>query len=370
MSLPASSSDVSVPRVSPGVVTGEDYKTLVSACQKGGYALPAVNVSSSSAANAVLEAARKNQADIVIQISASGAHFYAGASLPPSDEIRALGAVAFAHHIHLLAKHYGVAVILHTDHADRSRLGWLEALITYNQKHYAQTGRPLFSSHMLDLSSEPVKDNIATSATLLKRLSPLNIGLEIELGMTGGEEDGLGHELDDNPSCNLNLYTHPTDVLAAWAELSPLGMLSIAASFGNVHGVYKPGKVQLRPDLLQQSQALIAETLGTQPNPVPFVFHGGSGSTTADIRQAVEYGVFKFNIDTDTQFATSQGVANYIAAHTEAFAHQVSPATGKPLKKLYDVRQWMRAGEQRCVERLDDAFKVLGSYKKSIARQA
>lgn len=363
------SSDATFPQVSPGVVTGEDYRTLVSACQKGRYALPAVNVSSSSAANAVLEAAHHNQADIVIQISASGAHFYAGNSLPSSDETRALGAVALAQHVHLLAQHYGVAVILHTDHADRSRLGWLNALIAHNQQHYTQTGRPLFSSHMLDLSSEPVEENIATAATLLKRLAPLNIGLEIELGMTGGEEDGLGHELSDNPSCNLNLYTHPTDVLTAWRKLSPLGMLSIAASFGNVHGVYKPGKVQLRPDLLQQSQTLIAATLDTPPNPVPFVFHGGSGSALADIRQAVEYGVFKFNIDTDTQFATSQGVANYIAAHKEAFIHQVSPNTGKPLKKFYDVRQWMRAGEKSCCERLNEAFLVLGSHKKSIARR-
>lgn len=358
-----------LPVLQPGVVSGEDYRTLQRACHAGGYALPAVNVSSSTAANAALAAARKNDSDIIIQISAGGARFYAGQPLPDEHQAQILGATALARHVHLLARHYGVAVILHTDHANRSLLGWLDGLIEESQLHYRQTGKPLFSSHMLDLSTEPVSDNIATAARLMERLTPLGIGLEIELGMTGGEEDGIGMELHPHEAaCNPSLYTSPEDVLRAWKTLSPLGMLSIAASFGNVHGVYKPGNVCLNPDILRQSQALVARECQTAPNPVPLVFHGGSGSEEHDIRQAVNYGVFKFNIDTDTQFAYAQGVARYIEDHETAFAHQVDPDTHRPLKKYYDIRRWMQAGEDSLIQRLGDTFQILGACGRSIAR--
>ncbi|MCX5620347.1 MULTISPECIES: class II fructose-bisphosphate aldolase [Bombella] len=353
--------------ITPGVVTGAAYKALIQRCHLGRYALPAVNVSSSTTANMALEAARRNRADIIIQISAGGAQFYAGRGLPDKQQAHILGAVALARHVHLLARHYGVAVILHTDHANRPLLGWLEGLIEENRQHYGQTGQPLFSSHMLDLSTEPLEQNIATAATLLQKLTPLGIGLEIELGITGGEEDGIGTELTGHHAAkNPELYTEPEDVLTAWKALSPLGMLSIAASFGNVHGVYKPGNVCLRPSILRDSQALIATTFQTEPNPVPLVFHGGSGSDEQDIRHAVDYGVFKLNIDTDTQFAYAQGVATYIDAHKEAFRRQVAPDTGRPLKHEYDIRNWMRAGEEHCIARLTRAFDVLGSRGKSV----
>ena len=364
--LPANSMSA----IPPGVATGGAYRTLLRACQMGGYALPAVNVSSSSTANAALAAARANRADIIIQISTGGARFYAGQSLPDEQQARILGAVALARHVHLLARHYGVAVILHTDHANRPLLGWIDGLVEESRRHHEQTGQPLFSSHMLDLSTEPVADNIATAATLMKKLSPLGIGLEIELGITGGEEDGIGNELHGTgPADHPSLYTSPEDVLTAWKTLSPLGMLSIAASFGNVHGVYAPGNVRLRPDILRRSQALVAERLQTGPNPVPLVFHGGSGSDEDAIKQAVSFGVFKFNIDTDTQFAYAQGVARYMQEHEEAFAHQVSPVTGRPLKKQYDIRTWMKAGEDSFIQRLTDSFHVLGAQGRSIARQ-
>lgn len=369
-SSPASSSS-RLPAIQPGVVSGEEYRALQQACRAGGYALPAVNVSSSTAANAALAAARKNGSDIIIQISAGGARFYAGQSFPDEHQAQILGATALAQHVHLLAQHYGVAVILHTDHANRSLLGWIDGLVEQNRRHHEQTGRPLFSSHMLDLSTEPVSDNISTAATLMKALTPLGIGLEIELGMTGGEEDGIGMELHPHETaCNPSLYTSPEDVLRAWKTLSPLGMLSIAASFGNVHGVYKPGNVCLNPDILRQSQTLVAQELQTSPNPVPLVFHGGSGSEEHDIRKAVDYGVFKFNIDTDTQFAYARGVARYVEDHKTAFTHQVDPDTHRPLKKYYDIRRWMQAGEESFIQRLDETFRVLGARGRSIAAPA
>ncbi len=365
-STPAPS--VRVPTVPPGIVSGETYRTLLQACLEGGYALPAVNVSSSTTANAALAAARENKADIVIQISAGGARFYAGQTLPDEQQAQILGATALAQHVHLLAQHYGVAVILHTDHANRPLLGWIDGLVEESRRHLEQTGHPLFSSHMLDLSTEPLADNIAAASTLLGKLSPLGIGLEIELGMTGGEEDGIGQELHDgSPSCDPSLYTNPEDVLTAWETLSPLGMLSIAASFGNIHGVYAPGNVCLRPEILRDSQALVAERLHTGPNPIPLVFHGGSGSEETAIKQAVSFGVFKFNIDTDTQFAYAQGVARYIRNHEEAFTHQLSPITGRPLKKSYDIRCWMKAGEKSFTQRLTDCFHILGAQGRSIA---
>ncbi|MBA5727668.1 class II fructose-bisphosphate aldolase [Bombella mellum] len=358
----------SPPTIPPGVVSDTTYQALLHACRMGGYALPAINVSSSTAANAALAAARANRSDIVIQISAGGARFYAGQALPDKQQAQILGATALARHVHLLARHYGVAVILHTDHANRSLLGWIDGLVEESRLHHERTGQPLFSSHMLDLSTEPVTDNIATAADLIRKLTPLGIGLEIELGMTGGEEDGIGRELHEHGTADSSsLYTSPDDVLRAWETLSPLGALSIAAAFGNVHGVYAPGNVRLRPEILRESQKLVALRCHTGPNPVPLVFHGGSGSEHEAIRRAVRYGVFKFNIDTDTQFAYGQGVARYMTEHEEAFRHQIAPDTGRPLKKQYDIRNWMQAGEDSLTQRLTESFHILGAQGRSLA---
>ncbi|MXV45289.1 class II fructose-bisphosphate aldolase [Saccharibacter sp. 17.LH.SD] len=354
-------------KIPPGVVVGEDYLTLLNACRQGGYALPAINVTCSNMVNAVLEAAALNKSDIVIQISGSGAQFYGGMGLKDAHRARSLGALAMARHVHTLAKEYGICVILHTDHADRSLIPWLDDLITFNHAEYTQTGRPLFSSHMLDLSTEPLECNLSEAEKMLRRLAPLGIGLEIELGITGGEEDGIGKAFHDNGMHDPALYTQPADVLAAWKRLSPLGAISIAASFGNVHGVYKPGNIKLRPEILKASQELVSHYAHGEPKPLSFVFHGGSGSEKDKIHEAVSYGVFKMNIDTDTQFAFAKGASDYIHHHAAAFAHQVCPDTGQPFKKQYDPRQWLRAGEKKLVERLNVAFVTLQSEGKTIA---
>ncbi|MEJ5141726.1 class II fructose-bisphosphate aldolase [Gluconobacter albidus] len=356
-------------RVSPGVVSGASYTALIKACHEGGYALPAINVVGTDSVNAVLEAAARNGSDVVIQVSNGGARFYAGEGLPDAHRARVLGAASMARHVHLLAKEYGIAVILHTDHADRKLIPWLDDLITLSEDEFRTTGKPLFTSHMLDLSAEPLEDNLTTSAAMLKRLAPLGMGLEIELGVTGGEEDGVGHDLEDGAD-NAHLYTQPEDVLKAWNLLSPIGAVSIAASFGNVHGVYKPGNVQLRPEILKNSQEAVEQATQSGPKPLPLVFHGGSGSTIAEIDAAVSYGVFKMNLDTDIQFAFAQGVGHYVLEHPVAFQHQIDPSTDKPMKSLYDPRKWLRVGEKSIVGRLDEAFEILGSKGRSVARKA
>lgn len=356
-------------RVSPGVVSGASYTALIKACHEGGYALPAINVVGTDSVNAVLEAAARNGSDVVIQVSNGGARFYAGEGLPDAHRARVLGAASMARHVHLLAKEYGIAVILHTDHADRKLIPWLDDLITLSEDEFRTTGKPLFTSHMLDLSAEPLEDNLTTSAAMLKRLAPLGMGLEIELGVTGGEEDGVGHDLEDGAD-NAHLYTQPEDVLKAWNLLSPIGTVSIAASFGNVHGVYKPGNVQLRPEILKNSQEAVEQATQSGPKPLPLVFHGGSGSTLAEIDAAVSYGVFKMNLDTDIQFAFAQGVGHYVLEHPVAFQHQIDPSTDKPMKSLYDPRKWLRVGEKSIVSRLDEAFEILGSKGRSVARKA
>ncbi len=356
-------------RVSPGVVSGASYTALIKACHEGGYALPAINVVGTDSVNAVLEAAARNGSDVVIQVSNGGARFYAGEGLPDAHRARVLGAASMARHVHLLAKEYGIAVILHTDHADRKLIPWLDDLITLSEDEFRTTGKPLFTSHMLDLSAEPLEDNLTTSAAMLKRLAPLGMGLEIELGVTGGEEDGVGHDLEDGAD-NAHLYTQPEDVLKAWNLLSPIGTVSIAASFGNVHGVYKPGNVQLRPEILKNSQEAVEQATQSGPKPLPLVFHGGSGSTIAEIDAAVSYGVFKMNLDTDIQFAFAQGVGHYVLKHPVAFQHQIDPSTDKPMKSLYDPRKWLRVGEKSIVSRLDEAFEILGSKGRSVARKA
>ncbi len=351
----------------PGVVSGESYKTLVEAAKEGGYAFPAVNVTGTNTVNAVLEAAAKANADVIIQLSNGGAQFFAGQGMPDGFQAKVLGAVSAAKHVHLLAEHYGVCVILHTDHANKKLIPWVEAMLEHGEQYYEETGKPLFSSHMLDLSEEPLEWNINECARVLERMSRIDMSLEIELGVTGGEEDGVGADVDESAD-NSHLYTQPDDVLQAYDLLSPIGHFSIAASFGNVHGVYKPGNVKLRPEILKNSQVLVAERHNTEPNPLNLVFHGGSGSEKAKISEAVSYGVFKMNIDTDTQFVFSEAVGQFVEEHPKAFKHQIDPETGTPYKKFYDPRKYLRPAELGIVERLQEAFDDLGSKGKSIAQ--
>ncbi len=353
-------------QLKPGVVTGKDYLTLVAAAKAGGYALPAVNVSSSSTINAVLEAAAKNQADVIVQLSNGGAQFYAGQGMKDSFKAKVLGAVAAALHVHLLAEHYGVCVVLHTDHANKGLIPWVDALLDHGETYFKQNGKPLFSSHMLDLSEESMEFNLNECARVLQRMAPLNMSLEIELGVTGGEEDGIGSELEESAD-NSHLYTQPEDVLQAYQRLSPIGHFSVAASFGNVHGVYKPGNVQLRPEILKNSQALIEKTQQVSAKPLNLVFHGGSGSEKDKITEAVGYGVFKMNIDTDLQFAYSEAIGKFVSENPKAFLYQVDPETDKPYKKYYDPRKYLRLAEQNMVDRLNEAFVDLGSKGKSLA---
>ncbi len=350
-----------------GVVTGKAYFELVDACKSGGYALPAVNITSSSTANAALEAAAKANSDIIIQMSNGGAAFWGGPSITDSHIARVKGGVSACQHIHLMAEHYGVAVVLHTDHANRKFLPWIDDLLNHGEAYYKANGHPLFSSHMLDLSEEDLKDNIETCAIYLERMAKIDMSIEIELGITGGEEDGVGHDLEEDANTD-HLYTQPDDVLAAYDLLTPIGHFSVAASFGNVHGVYKPGNVELRPEILKHSQALVQNTHNLANNPLHLVFHGGSGSEKAKIAEALTYGVFKMNIDTDTQFAYSAPAGQYIHTHNQAFKHQIDPKDGTPYKKFYDPRKWVRACEVGLADRLVEAFKDLESLGKSVVR--
>ncbi len=354
-------------KLKSGVVSGEGYKALVAACKEGGYALPAVNIVGTNSINAVMEAAAKNKSDIIVQLSNGGAEFYAGKGILDSAQAKVLGAVSAAQHVHLLAEQYGICVVLHTDHANKKLIPWVEAMITHGEKFYKKNGKPLFSSHMLDLSEELISFNLSESARLLKRMDKIGMSLEIELGLTGGEEDGVGSD-DNIDADNPNLYTQPEDCLRAWNELSPIGDFSLAASFGNVHGVYKPGNVKLRPEILKKSQDLVQQTHGLEANPLNLVFHGGSGSKKSKIEEAISYGVFKMNIDTDTQFAFSKPIGEYIHKNENAFKYQIDPETGTPYKKQYDPRKLLRKGEEGIVVRLDEAFFDLKSEGKTVAR--
>jgi fructose-bisphosphate aldolase, class II len=354
------------PTLPAGVVTGGSYDTLVAACKAGGYALPAVNVTGTNTINAVLEAAAAHRSDVVIQLSNGGAQFYAGQGFPDSALAKVLGAVSAARHVHMMAAHYGVCVVLHTDHANKKLIAWVEGMLDHGERFFDETGSPLFSSHMLDLSEEPLEWNVGECARVLERMAKLGMNLEIELGVTGGEEDGIGGEFDESAD-NAKLYTQPADVLYAYNVLNPIGRFSVAASFGNVHGVYKPGNVKLRPEILKASQDLVAATAGAGDRPLDLVFHGGSGSDKEQITEAVSYGVFKMNIDTDTQFAFSAPVGDFVDAHPKAFKYQIDPVDGTPFKSFYDPRKWLRAAENGMVERLGEAFADLGATGRSIA---
>ncbi len=348
--------------VKAGVLSGDDVTRLYKYAKEQGFALPAVNVVGSDSVNAVLEAAKTANSPVIIQFSNGGAGFYAGKACKDAD---VLGAVAGAQHVHLLAKAYGVPVILHTDHAARKLLPWIDELVKFSHEYKKVHGVPLFSSHMLDLSEESLNENLSTCEKYLAELSELGISLEIELGVTGGEEDGV-----DNTSVdNALLYTQPEDVAQAYERLSKISdRFSIAASFGNVHGVYKPGNVVLRPEILKNSQAYVADKFQTPTDkPVNFVFHGGSGSELKDIKDAVSYGVVKMNIDTDTQWAFWDGVRGYEAKNRAYLQGQIGNPEGedKPNKKYYDPRKFLRAGEESMVKRLLTAFEDLNCLNRN-----
>ena len=347
--------------IKPGVATGDQVQEIFNYAKEKGFALPAVNVTGNSTVNGVMETAAKLNAPVIIQFSNGGAQFNAGKGLSNKDEQSAiLGAVAGAKHIHLLAEAYGATVILHTDHCAKKLLPWIDGLLDASEKHFAETGKPLYSSHMIDLSKEPKEENIEICKTYLARMSKMGMTLEIELGITGGEEDGV-----DNSDVDVSkLYTQPEEVAYAYEELMKISpRFTIAAAFGNVHGVYKPGNVKLTPKILKNSQEFVQEKYKTQFNPIDFVFHGGSGSTLEEIRESIGYGVIKMNIDTDLQFAFTEGTRDYVAKNMDYLKTQIGNPDGAelPNKKYYDPRKWVREGELTFNARLEKAFADLNN---------
>jgi fructose-bisphosphate aldolase, class II len=354
---------MSTMKLKPGILTGAALQETFAYMKSVECALPAVNVIGSHSAVAALEAAKEAQSPVIIQFSNTGAHFFAGKFLDNKGEKASVaGAIAGAHYVRNLAEAYGVAVVLHTDHAAKKLLPWVEGLLDYGERYFAQHGQPLFSSHMLDLSEEPLHENLEISARILTRMAKLKMTLEVELGVTGGEEDGVDNANVDN----AKLYTQPSDVLAAYDALKPIGAFTVAASFGNTHGVYKPGNVKLRPIILKNSQDAIQKERKTGSKPVDFVFHGGSGSSREEIREAVSYGVIKMNIDTDTQWAFCQPIKKYMDDKGAYLQGQLGNPEGpdKPNKKFIDPRGWLHLGEKGMAARLVEACKDLNSYGK------
>ncbi len=350
----------------PGVLTGNEVKALFDYANRNNFAIPAVNVTGTNTVNAVLETARDVHSPVIIQLSNGGASFYAGKSLTNDNQKAAiLGAISAAYHIHLLAEAYGIPVVLHTDHAAKKLLPWIDGLLDAGEKHFKEQGKPLYSSHMLDLSEEPLKENIDICKKYLKRMSNIGMTLEIELGVTGGEEDGV----DNTGIDSSRLYTQPEDVAYAFGELKQVSdFFTIAASFGNVHGVYKPGNVKLNPIILKNSQDYVQKTFKTGPLPVNFVFHGGSGSEKHLITEAIQYGVVKMNLDTDMQWAFWSGVKDYYHDKKDYLQGQLGNPEGedKPNKKYYDPRMWLRRGEEMIKERLKEAFADLNALNRSV----
>lgn len=351
-------------KVRPGVATGTAVQEIFRIAKQEKFALPAVNVVGTDSVNAVMEAAKAVNSPVIIQFSNGGAVFYAGKSLTNESEKTAIkGAVSGAMHIHEMAEIYGIPVIIHTDHAARKLLPWIDGLLDAGEEFYKKHGKPLFSSHMLDLSEETLEENVAICKKYLTRMAKIDMTLEIELGITGGEEDGV----DNSNVDNSKLYTQPEDVAYAYEELMKISPnFTIAASFGNVHGVYKPGNVRLEPIILHNSQKYIAEKYGTKENPVDFVFHGGSGSEPEKIKEAIDYGVVKMNIDTDTQWAFWDGIMKYYKKNEAYLQGQIGNPDGddKPNKKYYDPRAFLREGEKSVVERLKIAFKDLNAIDR------
>ena len=344
-----------------GVLHGDEVQELLNYANEKNFALPAVNVVGTNTVNAVLEAAREVNSPVIIQFSNGGAHFFAGKGLSNENQKAAVaGAISGAHHVHQMAEAYGVTVILHTDHAAKKLLPWVDGMLEAGEKYYEQYGKPLYSSHMLDLSEEPIEENIEISSEYFKRMSAIGMTIEIELGVTGGEEDGV----DNTDVDSSRLYTQPSEVAFAYEALKKISdRFTIAAAFGNVHGVYKPGNVELRPIILKNSQDYVQEKFGTGSNPINFVFHGGSGSAREDIREAIVYGAVKMNIDTDTQWAYWDGVREYEAKNRDYLQGQIGNPEGddKPNKKKYDPRVWLRAGETAMIKRLHRAFEDLNA---------
>lgn len=352
--------------IKSGVATGDTVQAIFQLAKQKQFALPAVNVTSTSTVNAVMETAAKLNAPVIIQFSNGGGQFFAGKGLSNEAEKGAiLGSISGARHVHQLAEAYGATVILHTDHCAKKLLPWIDALLDAGEAFYKETGKPLFSSHMIDLSEEPLSENLEICQQYLRRMAKMDMTLEIELGITGGEEDGV----DNTDVDNAKLYTQPQEVAAAYQalmEISP--RFTIAASFGNVHGVYKPGNVQLTPVILKNSQTYIQKQFQTGPNPVDFVFHGGSGSSLDEIRKAISYGVVKMNIDTDMQFAFTEGVRDYIQSKIAYLRTQIGNPDGddQPNKKYYDPRKWLREGELTFVKRLEQSFADLNNINTLI----
>ncbi|MFM7664193.1 MAG: class II fructose-bisphosphate aldolase [Bacteroidota bacterium] len=348
-------------KILPGVASGDQVQAIFQWAKEKKFALPAVNVTSSSTVNAVIETAAKLNAPVIVQFSNGGAHYFAGKGLSNSEEKAAiLGGISGARHVHELAEAYGATVILHTDHCAKKLLPWIDGLLDAGEAFFAQTGKPLYSSHMLDLSEEPIHENIEICKAYLARMSKIGMTLEIELGITGGEEDGV----DNSGVDSSKLYTQPEEVAFAYEELMKISpRFTIAAAFGNVHGVYKPGNVVLKPVILKNSQDFIQTKFNTGQNPVDFVFHGGSGSTLEEIREAIGYGVIKMNIDTDLQFAFTEGVRDYVVKNVEYLKTQIGNPEGddKPNKKYYDPRKWLRDGELTFMKRLEQSFSDLNN---------
>lgn len=350
-------------KLKPGVLVGSALREVFDYCKSEACALPAVNVIGSHSANAVLEAARKAKSPVIVQYSHTGAQFNAGKFLDNGAHLASIqGGIAGAHHVRIMAEAYGVPVILHTDHAAKKLLPWIDGLLAAGEAYFATHGVPLFSSHMLDLSEEPLHENLEICAKYLARMAKIGMPLEIELGVTGGEEDGV----DNTGVDNAKLYTQPEDVLASYDALHPVGQFTIAASFGNTHGVYAPGNVKLTPKILKNSQDHIQKERKTGAKPVDFVFHGGSGSSPEEIREAVSYGVIKMNVDTDTQWAFTSPVKKYMDEKSDYLKSQLGNPEGadKPNKKHIDPRVWVHLAEKGMSARVVEACKDLGSFGK------
>jgi fructose-bisphosphate aldolase class II len=350
----------------PGLVYGSALLELYAYAKENRFALPAVNATGTNTVNAILETAKSVNSPVIIQFSNGGGQFFAGKTLSlDAYKGAALGAISAAQHIHLMAEHYGVPVVIHTDHAAKKLLPWIDALLDAGDAFYKTHKKPLFSSHMLDLSEESLEENVEISAKYFKRMSGIETGIEIELGVTGGEEDGV----DNTHVDNAKLYTQPEDVAFAYERLKEVGKsFTVAASFGNVHGVYKPGNVKLSPEILKNSQEFVQKKYGTAEKPVSFVFHGGSGSAKSEIEEAISYGVIKMNIDTDLQWAFWEGVKGFYEDKKEYLQGQLGNPEGSdaPNKKYYDPRVWLRKGEETFVKRLKTSFEDLNNIGRNV----
>jgi len=348
-----------------GVLHGDEVQALFKVAKANAFALPAVNVTGTNTVNAVLETAAAVNSPVMIQFSNGGAQFFAGKSIPNGDQRASIaGAISGAQHVHQMAALYDVPVVLHTDHAAKKLLTWIDGLLEAGEKYYAQHGQPLYSSHMLDLSEEPIEENIEICKRYLERMSKIGMTLEIELGVTGGEEDGV----DNSDVDSSKLYTQPEEVAYAYEQLSEISpRFTIAAAFGNVHGVYKPGNVKLQPKILHNSQEFLREKHNiTESLPIDFVFHGGSGSSQEEIREAISYGAIKMNLDTDLQWALWEGIKDYYVKNEDFLQGQIGNSTGadSPNKKYYDPRVWLRKGEETFVTRLKQAFEDLNCINR------